>query len=238
MFLFSEKIINVNDEVLVNLKDKQIDKTVLKLVCACLNIKDNQKRTLILRNKHCKTVESKDLDDWYDKVEKKMKEFFFNNIADYVELKGDCNSEVLELSVTPAPNLCTLDMYLYFPSVSAADPAKYTKAVEILRQEGPTGPLPTIQNRTYKLNHVVEGLRNENIDTQFKQITGDKVPNTIANMCSHYISAFGNHKGGVVYYGIEDKKGIVIGIDLSNCTHDEIGKYFYIHLCFKHFSHL
>ncbi|XP_076079735.1 uncharacterized protein LOC143049857 [Mytilus galloprovincialis] len=217
-----EKIINVNDAVLVNLKDKQIDKTVLKLVCACLNIKDNQKRTLILRNKHCKTVESKDLDDWYDKVEKKMKEFFFNNIADYVELKGDCNSEVLELSVTPATDLCTLDMYLYFPSVSAADPAKYTKAVEILRQEGPTGPLPTIQNRTYKLNHVVEGLRNENIDTQFKQITGDKVPNTIANMCSHYISAFGNHKGGVVYYGIEDKKGIVIGIDLSNCTHDEI----------------
>ncbi|XP_063404207.1 uncharacterized protein LOC134687680 [Mytilus trossulus] len=134
--LKQEKIINVNDEVLINLKDKQIDKTVLKLV--------------------------------------------------------------------------------------SADPAKYTKTVEILRQEGPLGPLPTIQNRTYKLNHVVEGLRNENIDTQFKQITGDNVPNKLANMCSHYISAFGNYKGGVVYYGIEDKKGIVIGIDLSNCTHDEI----------------
>ncbi|CAC5403786.1 unnamed protein product [Mytilus coruscus] len=72
-----EKDINVNSEVLVYLKDKQIDKTVLKLVCACLNIKDSQTRTLKLRNKHCKTAESKDFDDWYDRVEKKMKEVFF-----------------------------------------------------------------------------------------------------------------------------------------------------------------
>lgn len=217
-----EKDINVNTEVLVNLKDKQIDKKVLKLVCACLNIKDSRTRTLKLRNKHCKTAKSKDFDDWYDRVEKKMKEVFFNHITEYVQLKGDCNSEVLELSVTPAPNLCTLDIYLYFPSVSSADQAKYTKAVDIISQEGPPGPLPTIPNRTYKLDHEVVGLRNENIDTQFKQITGKDVPNTLANMCSHYISAFGNYKGGVVYYGIEDKNGKVVGVDLSNCTQENI----------------
>ncbi|CAC5403787.1 unnamed protein product [Mytilus coruscus] len=113
-------------------------------------------------------------------------------------------------------------MYLYFPSVSSADQTKYTKAVEILRQDGAPGPLPIIQNRTYKLNHKVKDLRNENIDTQFKQINGKDVRNTLANMCSHYISAFGNYKGGVVYYGIEDNKGNVLGIDLSNSTHEDI----------------
>ncbi|OPL33514.1 hypothetical protein AM593_02344, partial [Mytilus galloprovincialis] len=216
-----EKDINVNNEVLINLKDKQIDK-ILKLVCACLNIRDSQTRTLKLRNIHCDSVETKNLDDWYDKVEKKMKEVFFTNIADYVELKGHCNSEVLELIVKPGPNFCTIDMHLFFPSVSSADPAKYKKVVEILRQDGVPGSLPTIPNRTYKLNHKVKDLRNENTDKQFKQITGKDVSNTLANMCSHYISAFGNHKGGVVYYGIEDKKGIVVGIDLSNCTETAI----------------
>lgn len=191
----------------------------MRWVLAFLNLKDNQRGKLILQSKDGK-IKPKDYDIWCQGMENKIKMAIdCKHIIDFIgiELMEDCHSvDRIVLSVTPTPNLTTHGYYLYYPSVSAVDQVQYAKAVELLSQEGPSEPLPTIENRTYKLNHVVEGLRTENECTQFKQITGKNIPNTAANMCSRYISAFGNYKGGVIYYGIKDETREVVGVDISN----------------------
>lgn len=218
-----EKEININSTITVDITDKGV-KEVLRAICACLNIKSNQTRKLTIVNEKTTTG---DFDKWYEKIEKGTEKLFHTHVqhvTDFLRREGDCGSEFLTLSVDSSPNLCSFSINLYYPSASSACTVDFIKAVDILSQEGPLELLPTIENRTYKLNQIVEGLRNENIDIQFKEINGRNVPNTLENMCSHYISAFGNYKGGVIYFGINDKSGKVVGVDLSSFTTTAIGK--------------
>ncbi|XP_052090138.1 uncharacterized protein LOC127726711 isoform X3 [Mytilus californianus] len=212
----------VNKSIMHPEKEKKTeeDHNVLRWVFGFLNLKENQRGTLLLRKKEgkVKTIMTKDFDTWCQGIESRIKESLsYKHIIDFINIKmKDWNSKEheIELSVKPAPNLSTLNYYLYYPCTSSVDQVEYSKAVELLSQEGPPGPLPTIPNRTYKLDHEVEGLRNENEYTQFKEIKGGNVLHKSKKMCSHSISAFGNYKGGDIYYGINDKTGKVVGVNL------------------------
>lgn len=218
-----EKKININSTITVDITDKGV-KEVLRAICACLNIKSNRARQLTLVNE---TTTTGNFDKWYEKIEKGTEQLFHPNIqhvTDFLRRKENCGSELFTLSVKSSPSLCSFSINLYYPSGSSVRKVDFDKAVEILSQEGPPELLPTIENRTYKLNHKVEGLRNESTELQFKEIKGGKVTNSLEKKCSHYISAFANYKGGVIYFGINDKSGEVVGVDLSNYTTTDIGK--------------
>ncbi|CAC5424538.1 unnamed protein product [Mytilus coruscus] len=55
----------------------------------------------------------------------------------------------------------------------------------------------------------------ENDQIQFKEISSKNVPGTFSSMINKYISAFSNHKGGRIFFGIEDKKFKVVGVELT-----------------------
>lgn len=209
---------------MVHIKKKQLDGSVLLAVIALLNLKTYGEKKLTLRNLDFKIAISSDLDKWYGRIEVKIVKIFVHNIVDYIKLKGHCNVEVIQLFIKPAPYLITLNTHLYYPTVTWKYKVVYNNAVGILGRKEPPGELPVIKHQIYKLNHTVDGLRNENVDIQFKRIRKGNIPAGIAELCPSYLSAFGNHNGGVIYFGIEDDNGSVEGVDLSSCSHGEIGK--------------
>ena len=119
--------------------------------------------------------------------------------------------------------MCSLDTYLYFPSVSSVDQVKNEKAIGILTQKKHFGELPSNHDKSFIYKRTVEGLRREHVDVQFKEVTSKNIPRAIADMVSKYISAFA--KGGCIYFGIEDKQALVVGVDLSNTDEEDIGNF-------------
>lgn len=230
-----KKRIIVNKNIMHPNKDKKTeeDKVVLRWVFGFLNLKENRKGKLILGKNggSVKTISTKEFDKWCQGIESMIKESLNNkHIIDFIKIKmKDWNSKVheIKLSVEPTPNLSTLNYYSYFPCTSSVDEVQYEKAVQLLRQEGRPRPLLPIPNRTYKLNHVVEGLRNENECTQFKEIKGENVLHKLKKLCSRCISAFGNYQGGVIYFGIKDETGKVVGVDFSNIRQNKEGNKLY-----------
>lgn len=216
--------LNVYQSISINIKNKipkEVD-AILQLVCACLN---SQKPIAIkLENKHFKTAETKDFDEWYDRLEKKMKSYFLDTPTDLIQLdkSSNCNSTYITLQIRPAKLLCSLDTHLYFPAVSSVDQVKNEKAIEILTQNKHFGELPFSHDNKFVLNQTVKDLRREDVDVQFKAITGKNIPRTLVDMASKYISAFANHKGGSIYFGIEDKHASVVGVDISNTDESTI----------------
>ncbi|XP_052088263.1 uncharacterized protein LOC127725374 [Mytilus californianus] len=216
--------LNVYQSISINIKNKipkEVD-AILQLVCACLNSK--KPISLKLENKHFSTAKTKDFDEWYDRLEKKMKSYFLDTPTDLIQLSrsSNCNSTYISLQIRPAKLLCSLDTHLYFPSVSSVDQVKNEKAFEIITQDKHFGELSFDHDKTFVLNRTVKGLRREDVDIQFKEITGKNIPRTLVDMASKYISAFANHKGGSIYFGIEDKHALVVGVDISNTDESTI----------------
>ncbi|CAC5399715.1 unnamed protein product [Mytilus coruscus] len=212
--------LNIKSEMPVNVvkekNPKEID-NILRLVCACLNSQDGFELTLT--NKRHDKANTQDFDIWYDRIEKNMKRYFSAPICKFIDIYGNCNSEKIRIHVKQrAPQLCSLDTYLYYPSVSAVEQVAYTEAIDILNKPRQINKAEEMKMRSYRMFDTLDDFRNENVNLQFKSITGDSVSTTLSNMCLEYISAFCNHKGGLILFGIEDKEGKVVGVTIHSKT--------------------
>lgn len=207
--------------VKVMTKDLTEIDNILRLICACFNSRDGFELTLI--NKSHKKASTGEFDIWYDRIEKKMKCCFFNSISKYIHKEGDCNSEKIIIHVLQrAPHLCSIETKLYYPSVSAVEQVAYTEAIDILNKPKQINKAEGLKIRSYRMFESLDDIRNENDNLQFKAIPGDSVSTTLSNLCLNYISAFCNHRGGLILFGIEDKEGKVVGVTMNDKT--DIGK--------------
>lgn len=75
--------------------------------------------------------------------------------------------------------------------------------------------LPAVP-KEFVYGHIEETLKQEGKQIQFKLLTNDSprikaFSEKISSYCSKYITAFANHYGGHVYFGIEDTTAAVFG---------------------------
>lgn len=225
-----EKRYNIFDVHDVDIRNGKTD-GILQLICACLNSKQRSLHEFELQFnivKYSKRITSHEFDDFYKKIEAKLVDTFCKNFCDFIERKGDCDSNRLKITVKKSPELYSLKNYLYIPTASSVYESQYEKAVSILRQTGDSEKLPKpVEKGSYKICEIVTNLRQENVDVQFKTLNTEK--NIGKNMADHskYISAFANKDGGCIYFGIEDKDGRVVGVNSEQ--RDTIGGYMFVY---------
>ncbi|KAL4231483.1 platelet maturation [Mactra antiquata] len=198
---------------------------VLNYVCALLNSGGG-----ILHMKNVdiekKTVLSKHLDTWWSGMEIKMAELLSrDDICNYFDLVGNHDDTDLYLFVKTAEHLCTLKYHCRLPTDTATHEVTYQSLLRLLVNHGEPGSLlelPPIPDK-YEYGRCAEGLKKETKQIQFKQlahphqrlqINKNSLPNRICSVLIRYISAFANHEGGHIFFGIGDTKASVYGEEL------------------------
>lgn len=206
---------NIDEEVDIFIRNKnkedkkKVIKVVMKYISACLNTDGG---IVKLNNRHFHKASGKDLDEWYGDIEKQL----FNDSTKFITFEGKYYTEILYLHIKPLHYIFSVDTYLYFPRNTDIVEAKYEQAIDILRISDKSGSLTELQavEGDFECDKTHSTL-SENDQIQFKEITSKNIPGTFSSMINKYISAFSNHKGGRIIFGIEDKKFKVVGVELT-----------------------
>ncbi|CAC5402562.1 unnamed protein product [Mytilus coruscus] len=171
----------------------------MKYISACLNTNGG---IVKLKNRHWDKATGKDFDEWYGDVEKHL----FSDSTKFIELQGKYNHEILYLQIKPLIYVFSVNTYLYFPRNTDIVEVGYTQVIDILLRRDKSGSLSELpvveEDFEFKKTH---STLSENDRIQFKEIKSQNVPSTFSSMINKYISAFCNHKGGRIFFGIEDK---------------------------------
>lgn len=198
---------------------------VLKYVCALLNSGGG---ILHMRNLDAErgVVLSKHLDTWWSGMEIKMAEILsHDDICNYFDLVGNHDDRDLYLFVKTAEHLCSLRYHCRLPTDTATHEVTYQSLLRLLVNHGEPGSLqelPPIPNR-YVFGKSAEELKKETKQIQFKQLASPQnksrnqssLPDRVSGLMIKYVSAFANHEGGHIYFGIGDTRASVIGEELS-----------------------
>lgn len=192
----------------------------MKYISAYLNTNGG---VVKLKNHDCIKTNGKHLDMWYKVLEEKL----FEESSKYITKEGEYNDEIILLHIKPLDRLFTVDMYLYFPRTTEVIEAKYTQAIGILCSNDTPGSLSDLPfvKRDFEHNKALQNL-SENDQIQFKNIKNES-KNFLSKFSSKidkYISAFSNHKGGRILFGIEDKEFKVVGVKLTKENKESISK--------------
>ncbi|XP_052090134.1 uncharacterized protein LOC127726709 isoform X2 [Mytilus californianus] len=217
----------IDEEVDIYLQNKKkedkniIIKAVMKYICACLN---SDGGVVKLKNHHWKKAIGKDLDDWYNDLEKQL----FDDSSKFIELEGKYHDELLFLRIRPLNYIFSVDMYLYFPRNTDIVAVRYNQAIDILRTYDKSGSLTELPAVAGDFEYKkTQSTLSENDQIQFKEIKSAKVPSKFSSMINKYISAFCNHKGGRIFFGIEDKEFKVVGVPLTELDKESITRIMY-----------
>ncbi|CAC5417985.1 unnamed protein product [Mytilus coruscus] len=215
---------NIGKEVDVHIMQKNKEqknqeiKTVVKYITACLNTDGG---VVILKNNDWKDATGKYLDDWYGIVEQKL----FDECSKFIKFEGTYQDKILRLRITPLPYLFSVDMHLHFSRNTDIVEVKYTQAIEILKTNDKSGSLSELPAIVEYFEYKKKMSKlSENDGIQFKEIRSDNVPSKFSSTINRYISAFCNHKGGRILFGIEDKEFKVVGVELTNKDKESITK--------------
>ncbi|VDI04320.1 Hypothetical predicted protein [Mytilus galloprovincialis] len=223
----NEKEDKIDEEIDIYIQNRKkeekniIIKVVMKYICACLN---SDGGIVKLKNQHWNKAIGKDLDDWYNDLEKQL----FDDSSKFIQLEGKYNDEILFLRISPLNYVFSVDMYLYFPRNTDIVSVRYNQAIDILRTHDKSGSLTELPavggdfEYQKKLSTLSESDR-----IQFKEIKSSKVPSKFSSMINKYISAFCNHKGGRILFGIEDKEFKVVGVQLTELDKESITRIMY-----------
>ncbi|KAK3585478.1 hypothetical protein CHS0354_003326 [Potamilus streckersoni] len=175
-------------------------------------------------------VVSKDLDTWWSAVECKMADMISrDDICNYFDLVGNYDDPDLYLFVKTAEHLCTLEYHSRLPTDTATHEVTYQSVLKLLTQKGEMNTLNELPQvpSVYNYGCTAEELKKETKQIQFKQLSSPKskgsksLPEKICFMMSKYISAFANHEGGHIYFGIDDVRAAVIGEELSEVDREK-----------------
>lgn len=181
----------------------------MRYISACLNTNGG---IVKLYNHHWESATGKDLDEWYGDVEKKL----FSDSTKFIEFEGRYNEKILYLRIKPLHYIFSVDTYLYFPRNSNIVEARYPQTIDILLPSDKSGSLSELPDvkEVFEYQKTLLTLT-ENDQIQFKEIKSENIPSTFSSMINQYISAFSNHKGGRIFFGIEDKTFKVVGVELT-----------------------
>lgn len=195
---------------------------VLRYACAIANSGGG---ILHMQNVDYKTgVCSKDLDTWWSGMEIKLAAMISSDdICNYFDMVGNYDDADLYLFVKTSEHICTINYHSRLPTDTATHEVSYQSVIKLLQKEGPEKPLaalpPVPTDYNYGITH--ECLKQETKQIQFKQLSGRNsrdgkgIPEKIKSLVSKYVSAFANHEGGHIYFGIDDDQAAVYGEDMS-----------------------
>ncbi|VDI34116.1 Hypothetical predicted protein, partial [Mytilus galloprovincialis] len=211
---FMHKTVDNMVDIFIRNKTKEEKKKVIKVVMTYISASLNTNGGIVkLNNRHWEKATGKDLDEWYGDVEKQL----FSDSPKFIKFEGKYNMEILCLRIKPLHHrIFSVDTYLYFPRNTDIVEAKYAQAIDILLirdKSGSLSELPAVEG-DFDCDQTHLTL-SENDQIQFKEITSKNIPGTFSSMINRYISAFSNHKGGRIIFGIEDKKFKVVGVELT-----------------------
>lgn len=190
---------------------------VLQCACALLNSGGG---VLHMHNvEHAGKVQSKDLDTWWSGMESNLADILSgDDLCNYFDFIGNFDDRDLFLFVKTAEHICTINYHCRLPTDTATHSVTYASAAKLLSRKGDPSPLenlPVIPT-TYEHGQIEESLKQEGKQIQFKLLTsnhdqGKLFADKIRQYCSKYVSAFANHCGGHIYFGIEDATSAVMG---------------------------
>ncbi|KAL8617715.1 hypothetical protein ACOMHN_053548 [Nucella lapillus] len=207
--------------------DRQ-NQQVLQYACALLNSGGG---LLHMHNvEHAGKVQSKDLDTWWSGMESNLADILSSDdLCNYLEFSGNFDDPDLFLFVKTAEHLCTLNYHCRLPTDTATHNVTYTSAAKLLSKTGEPSPLSELPSvlKEYQYGQVEETLKQEGKQIQFKLLAnsrdqGKTFADRVRHYCVKYVSAFANHYGGHVYFGIEDATAAVLGEALEVGTESKI----------------
>lgn len=183
---------------------------------------------------HDTRIQSKDLDTWWSAMESKMADIISeDDICNFFDMVGNYDDKDLYLFVKTADHLCTLDYHCRLPTDTATHDVSYHSAMKLLTSSGDPSDLsdlPVIPTE-YRYGQTHLSLKQETKQIQFKQLSSSKskdgrsLGSKIKYTVTRYLSAFANHEGGHIYFGIEDVKAAVLGEALSWEEQQRTGEY-------------
>ncbi|OWF48453.1 schlafen family member 13-like [Mizuhopecten yessoensis] len=218
---YGETVLHCAVHISKNIRDSE-NGSVLKCICALLNSGGG---ILHMQNLDYDTrVQPKDMDTWWSAMENKMADIISgDDICNYFDMIGNYDDKDLYLFVKTAEHLCTLDYYCRLPTDTATHEVSYHSAMKLLTATGEPSDLCDLPHipTEYHYGQTHESLKQETKQIQFKQLSapssrdGKSLPSKIKYTVTRYLSAFANHEGGHIYFGIEDVKAAVLGEELS-----------------------
>ncbi|KAI8783794.1 schlafen family member 13 [Biomphalaria glabrata] len=201
---------------------KKDNEQILQYSCALLNSGGG---ILRMKNIDCNCgTQSKSLDMWWSGMESNLATILSgDDICNYFDFVGNYDDEYFYLFVKSAEHLCTVDYNCRLPTDTATHCVTYKSAVKLCSTLGSSKslsalpPIPT----SFEYGQIEESLKQEGKQIQFKFLTTDNeltkrtLPEKVSFYCSRYISAFANHEGGHIYFGIEDSTAAVLGEEMN-----------------------
>lgn len=196
---------------------------VLKCVCALLNSGGG---ILHMKNMDVQRgpVLSKHLDTWWSGMECKMADIISkDDICNYFDLVGNHDDPDLYLFVKTAEHLCTLDFNCRLPTDTATHDVTYQSVMKLVTNRGEPETLDNLPPipAAFIYGRTAERTKKETKQIQFKQLSnpnqrsGKGLPEKIKSLMLKYVSAFANHEGGHIFFGIDDVRASVIGEELN-----------------------
>ncbi|XP_077992155.1 schlafen family member 5-like [Glandiceps talaboti] len=198
-------------------------------LCALLNSGGG---ILHLHNLTGNETHAKSLDTWWSGIEQHLKWLLSeDDICNYVDLVGDFNDQDFYVFVKTADHICTIRYHARVPTDTATLFLSYHTAVKLVTsQHGRVGLLSELPRHPaqFKYGEPIDGIGQETSQIQFKYLSCEKDPNhepisdRISWFIRRYVSAFANHAGGHIFFGVEDKNCFVYGEDMPAKTQNDI----------------
>ena len=150
----------------------------------------------------------------------------FSSMRDHIELVSSRTDELV-YTVEGAYRLCTMNYNLYIPTETQATAVPPKTPIADVKEMLPSQKCIVEMKQLVEIGtHCKEFVYEQNIGNprvesktvQFKKLKaekskcvtlGDRMTNK-ANKFANYVSAFANHRGGHIYYGVQDD-GVVKG---------------------------
>ena len=212
------------------------NEVVLKYICALLNSGGG-----ILHMKNLDRiqlgVQPKHLDTWWSGMENKMADILScDDICNYFDMVGNYSDPDLYLFVKSAEHLCSIDYHCRLPTDTATHEVSYQSVMKLLQSKGEPytiADLPPVPEN-FQYGHTNNKIKQETKQIQFKYLSSDiarkegkSIPERIKQMVTRYISAFANHEGGHIFFGIDDVKASAMGETLTEEDQQKTGKIIY-----------
>ncbi|KAK6186067.1 hypothetical protein SNE40_008174 [Patella caerulea] len=218
---FGETVLQCTVHISKGIREGE-NNTVPKYVCALLNSGGG---ILQMKNEVSnRFLQSKDLDMWWSGMENAITDVLSgDDLCNYLDFVGNFDDKFLYLFVKSSEHLCTLNYHSRLPTETATHDVSHRSVIKLLSKQGQPGllsDLPPIPKEYYYLQ-TEESLKQEGKQIQFKSLSTHNcevtrsLPKRISAALSKYITAFANHEGGHIYFGIEDQRAEVTGEDLS-----------------------
>ena len=195
---------------------EEIMKNIIVAACAMLNSNGGK---VVINIQGCNDISVSQMSSLVRRIEQNLITIIGTNITEYVNCEEE--EKTITMFVDKADSLITINYNLYLPSKTQVNqilPSESQDRIkEILSRRVVEEPVQCESHRKFFSKGKGCGfsetktiqLKNVKAETSKRTTLADRMTGK-DNKFSCYISAFANHKGGHIYYGIDDD-GVVVG---------------------------